>query len=581
MNERLSDLQDIVKLIKKCNRMSDKKRASYFQKHNSNKNTYYNYKNKLEVIEREIAFIKEWKKVLTTHRSTLSQYRTVSKKVSIAIELIETEIGTEFKARKKDVKTHIQKMFAANKQKRRKRTSEKPKPPSIDEKINTLEPINVEIDLSQFKVQQTYCLGMLEPYPKGRREAYTLQFRLDLVALEGPWQDLEQTRYGKGVLTQKEIKYIGAGIIDYILVEHPKGTSETHRTGLIVMVLTPCYFESKIDGVDGVQNATDRYNLRPTREIEEWDTDALFDPIRVQKLLDQVFECQDKSMLAAMDSEHTFSKSHPLHPSNFKTTIERRPEFIQSLNQRVLPLREDNDLQKELDKTFLSPVEYIERYSSKYKYKPPEYFNEEMREYIENRYLTKEKTKARLDSATFNEWHNQYKRDGYERRVMMLSNFFTFSSEMEMLRQVGLAIHYPFREYINYQLALKYHLYDEETQKLVGVMKYSSQFDFDFQNANPICGYAQYRLHTKQRSLAEKLFTHGGNPKKVENGFEMMLITMLQPIIEDESLGIQLKTNALMDNLTTYYRLQSDEQFTLEFIRYCPIFVMSDAVTER
>jgi hypothetical protein len=152
---------------------------------------------------------------------------------------------------------------------------------------------------------------------------------------------------------------------------------------------------------------------------------------------------------------------------------------------------------------------------------------------------------------------------------------------MEMLRQVGLAIHYPFREYINYQLALKYHLYDEETQKLVGVMKYSSQFDFDFQNANPICGYAQYRLHTKQRSLAEKLFTHGGNPKKVENGFEMMLITMLQPIIGDESLSIQLKTKALMDNLTTYYRLQSDEQFTLEFIRYCPIFVMSGAATER
>ena len=111
-------------------------------------------------------------------------------------------------------------------------------------------------------------------------------------------------------------------------------------------------------------------------------------------------------------------------------------------------------------------------------------------------------------------------------------------------------------------------------------MKYSSQFDFDSQNANPICGYAQYRLHTEQRSLAEKLFTLGGNSKKGDNGFEMMLITMMQPIIGDEPLGIQLKTKALKDKLTTYYRLQSDEQFTLEFIRYCPIFVMSNTDTE-
>ena len=524
MDSRLKYLQELRRFLKSTAKRSPKSRSALFLKHPDKKQAFYRYHNSLDEIDEEIAFNKQWRKTLRHNKPQIRAAQSREMQFQIAKDIIIAECPSGIRLYIQDLKNFIRDLLSDTKPNIGRKKLVPPEHIDVGnlQKLlrqhHKMERMNTTVDLSQFKLNQRIGMGYYQPYPRTPANGACLQYRADLLVLEGPWQNLEQTADGLGsILQQRRVKINNSSPSEQMYVPLPKGKPETHRLGLIVMDLTPCFFDETVD---------DETLRIPERTLADWQKSAKLNTEKIEQLIQTLGNVNDKFFTHNMMS--ALPKNHPFHPSNLKWMIERNSEHIISAQQRVTQCEEPEDLNPELIAVPFNPDVYIQQYCSKYKYKPPAEFSEEIKEYIRHNYRAPEPKSTTLMGIEFQEKIRPYRVGGYTQRHMLMSPYFPFSTSTELLTQIGLAIQGSFRDFLGYQIKLREHLYEPEVVEQVPIFRFSPQFGImTHTKANDKHAFGQFNVVLNNPSDAERLYRLGVEIQEFDDGIGFVMTTQM------------------------------------------------------
>ena len=507
---RLKKLERTLKIVTEAKKLKGRARKLFLEKNNFNKNTFRKESPREDLIKKQIAFEKTWRILLEQNFSQFS--KTDFKRFE---EFVNQQLQqSEFSIFKKEFEQEIAQLSKKHKKKTPKGRRVKTKSSNIEplKRLHTfnpnLEEPRTEFNFDNFTVERIFGLGYISPFKKSKKSAPPLRLRMDIVILQGPWRDISE---GNGSIVVE--------VANDLFSPLEIGNSKTHKTGIILLVLTPCFIEVESSKY---QSPT---VLLPTEFplIVDWTTHEpstsswhVLRDLPLEKLAKDLAEVGKfkKDTPNSKDKYPSLEKDSLLHPDNLKTTLERYPEIIFTLRQRISNWENLTALNN--DKFFSSSdwkelfKNYLNRYST-----IPSFPSKNFQNYWEENY---KQGKSRLSFQVIkdNDCKNRgefkteletFQNFGLHTRVMLLSEFFNWSSEEDLLLMLGNNLHNHFPRYLHQRELLRTVHYQEELP--FNLYQRSPTFLLHSNEGSTKQGFGYVRIVVLDEALILKFFELG------------------------------------------------------------------------
>ena len=341
-------------------------------------------------------------------------------------------------------------------------------------------------DLEAYKIRRIVSLGHLYPY-QPEEGHLPLRIRMDAVFMEGPWRDIEGNNKSKSCSdigdTARLVPYKEPnGKWTLKLFPENKGTPKTHRSGIILIFLNPCFYEAKIH-----EHCVQPQTSVPRFKSKRWKSSFLkgyqhalpvpyigrdifsFSSGRWNPASNYKFSTLQEH-IEHITSNDILQKEHPFSPQNLKNTLERNLEDIITTRNRSIDIRTKlNQLHslKQLDLTWkLETIEeYMKRFTNSHRRSPIRFPNDwfqawfETKEYkvkigSHQRYtssgiddlfnkevpIPKDKNSLLENSKIFHQYLHNYKNKGIQPKVLPLSLYAPFDSDQTLFSHLNMSL---------------------------------------------------------------------------------------------------------------------------------------------
>lgn len=518
---KLATLKKQLNIVELGQILQKKSRKKFLKKEKVSLRSFYRFCRAEGSIKRQIQFEEEWRLLLEEHLQKFTQ-RPIEDATEEALSFIQNHFENmhpKYKVSKRDIKEELKSLFQEQNIEKKRKNKIKDIDVNLLERLYKnnphLEEFRTQYNLQDFEIERAFGLGYISPfkYSSESTDKPPFRLRLDLVVLKGPWRDVTD---GKGSFLMEFNKKINDEFKQLFLPINI-GKPTTHKTGVILLVLNPCFIE--------VQSAlsSDKTVMLPTKTIPLVDInthqpknngwhikrDLSLSSLEKRLELFQIFDSQKNTPINVPSD--AIEPTSPFHPDNIKQTLERDFEFIITLQQRITSWMTIENLQNDKIHSFPDLNTIFEKMINPYELKlsfPDENFQNYWEQFYK-RGLRRESHNIHLslDRRKFDNDLDAYKKLGFKTKFILLSELFNFSTEGDIMMMLNSKIIRNIPEYLQKRSELRSINYKGEPS--FPFFEPSPGFNTDYEYSTENLGFGYIRFRILDRKILPKLFELG------------------------------------------------------------------------